>query len=132
MARVVKELGPVVGLAAVAGAGLAVVVLLVNGNWFEGFLALVLLGGFAASVLIRSNARHRPAKATPDPFARDVFSFDTMNIARVRVAGVGGFGLVLVAATVALQYEITTAAVAIGLIGGAMLGGMKILARRRH
>ena len=98
----------------------------------EGVLVLVLLGGLAASVLIRSMTRHRSEEATPDPFARDVFSFDTMNIAHVRVAGVGGFCLVLVAATVALQYEITTAVVGIGLIGGAILGGARILARRRH
>jgi hypothetical protein len=133
MTRAFRDVGLVVGLAAVAVAGLAAVaLLLVDGRWFEGVLVVGLLGGVVMAVLIRSNARHRSARATPDPFARDVFSFDTMNIAHVRVAGVGGLCLILVAATVALQYQITTAAVGIGVIGGAVVGGALIVARRRR
>ncbi len=68
-----------------------------------------------------------------DPFARDVFSTDTVNIAHVRVAGVGGAGLVLAAMAVAAQYQLTAVAVTLGLCGGLIWAAAVILYRRvRH
>ena len=40
-----------------------------------------------------------------------MFSTDTVNIAHVRVAGVGGAGLVLAAMAVAAQYQLTAVVV---------------------
>ena len=126
-----RGIGVVAGVVAVAAVGLIALSLAYQGN-FEGFLIVVPIGGLGVALLIRSTARRLPPQAAPDPFARAAFSTDTLNFAHVRVAGVGGFCLVLAVVTVALQYQITTAAVVLGLVGGALLGITLIRTRRRH
>jgi hypothetical protein len=119
------------GLAAVVLFGLVGIALFYSGN-FEAFFVVVLLGGSTSAFLLRgTKLSGRPSVAVPDPFARDAFSTDTVNIAHVRVAGVGGLALVLVSALVVLQYPLLAAAVTAGLVGG-ILGGGSLILYRKH
>ena len=116
-------------------AAIATLIYLVIGlftNALGGFVLPALAGGLAlAFVLVRWNRRH-PARADmTDPFARDAFSSDPINFAHVRVAGVGGAGLLLVVALVALEYDLTAFAVAAGLVGG-LIGGTALVVYRRR
>jgi hypothetical protein len=132
-ARVHLVVAMVVGLAVALASGLGAAALVVGG-YFEGFLAFGLLGGSAiASVLLWAHTL-TPASnvAVRDPFARDRFTTDIVNVAHIRVAGVGGFGLVIIAAIVALQFELITAAMIAGIVGGIALGLCLIAYRRLH
>lgn len=53
-----------------------------------------------------------------------------MNMPRVRVAGIGGAGLVLVAALVALQYQLISAVIVAGAVGGGLAALLMIVSRR--
>lgn len=89
-------------------------------------------GALVATLLLMADARHGHASRVVDRFERDDVG-GTINISRVRVAGIGGLGLVLAAGGVALQYELTTAAIAAGLVGGVCLGVLLIAFRKpRH
>jgi hypothetical protein len=98
-------------------------------GWFVG----IGLGGGAlmAAVMLRASRHGRQRLATPDAFARDPLSTDVINVNRIRVAGIGGLGLVIVAAAVALQYDLAALVVGLGLIGGATGALLLILYRRR-
>jgi hypothetical protein len=104
-----------------------------RGNFFEMFLAVTFLGGiWLALLLARAHSKRPSTEISPDPFARDAFSTDTLNFAHVRVAGVGGLGLVLVAALMAFEYQLVAVAVVAGLMGGALLGCALIVAHRHR
>jgi hypothetical protein len=66
-----------------------------------------------------------------DPFAGDPVALDPMNMSHVRVAGLGGLGLVLVAVGVAFQFRLVGVSLALGLAGG-MMGGLALIWYRRH
>jgi hypothetical protein len=57
---------------------------------------------------------------------------DVINVSAVRVAGVGGLGLVFIALLVGWQYPLILATMIAGLVGGAVAAGMVIAYRRRH
>lgn len=97
-----------------------------------GFLLLTVVGGGALSAGFSWANRRRTSNAVPDQFARDAFSTDTLNFAHVRVAGVGGLGLVLVAAATALDVALVGAVLAAGLTGGVLTAVVVILYRRRN
>src|SRR6187401_2249785 len=70
-------------------------------NALGPFVFTTLAGGvLTAMVLVGVNRRY-PASRAVDPFARDAFSTDTLNFAHVRVAGVGGAGLLVIVAILA-------------------------------
>jgi hypothetical protein len=97
-----------------------------------GFLILTVLGGAAAGCALFLTNRFRRAPASvPDSFARDAFSTDTVNFAHVRVAGVGGVGLMIVALAMALDFALVGAVLLTGLIGGVAAAVVVILWRRR-
>ena len=56
---------------------------------------------------------------------------DLIDVSRIRVAGLGGAGLTLMAVIAALQSPLTTAALVVSLIGGA-LGAVIVILHRRH
>jgi ABC-type Fe3+-siderophore transport system permease subunit len=87
-------------------------------------------GGLTAAMLLAFGSRRRAA-FRPDSFERGR-PFDVMNISSVRVAGVGGAGLLVAAAVVALQFQLTTVAVVAGFVGGAIAGVVMIVARHHH
>ena len=55
-----------------------------------------------------------------------------MNMASLRVAGVGGIGLVAVALVIASQYQMISGTLTMGAIGGLVGGCAVILYRRRR
>ena len=89
-------------------------------------------GALVALLIFRTAAKGSHHLVTPDPFARDALRVDTLNYAHIRVAGLGGAGLVLASAAVALQYQLTTAVVTLGLLGGVIGGVATILVRKRR
>ncbi|MCC7008951.1 MAG: hypothetical protein IT184_09060 [Acidobacteria bacterium] len=98
--------------------------------------ALFLIGpiGGAAGALVAAafRAGWSPSRlVVPDPFARDFRLLDVVNIAHVRVAGVGGLGLVMAAAVVVVQYRLLTAAYLAGFVGG-LLGALLLIVLRRR
>jgi hypothetical protein len=97
---------------------------------FEAFLVAVALGGILLAALRFAFARGRTPARLSDPFARDMFSTDVINIAHIRVAGIGGAGLVLAAMLAALEYQLTTIALALGICGG-VLGALAVILTRR-
>jgi hypothetical protein len=91
------------------------------------------LGGILMAALRFGFARSRSPVTVFDPFARETFATDTINFAHVRVAGLGGAGLVLAAMVAALEFQLTTVALGLGLCGGILGGTTVILFRRwRH
>ena len=92
-----------------------------------------LAGGAGIALLIfRAPAQRSNVPVTPDPFAGNGIGLDPLNYAHIRVAGLGGAGLVVAAAAVALQYQLTAAAVALGLVGGLTGGVGAVVVRRRR
>ena len=97
-----------------------------------GFLLLTVAGGIVLSAAFAwANRRGRASTNVPDQFARDAFSTDTLNFAHVRVAGVGGLGLVLVGVAIALDFALVGAVLGAGLAGGVVAAVAVILYRRR-
>ena len=128
----VRSLALACGVSAMVVGAAAAAALVVNG-FIEGVLVASLLGGALVAFFLRwTSAGHLPSAAVPDPFKRDMFSADVVNIAHIRVAGVGGLCLVIVAAAVALEFELITAAMVIGLVGGFVTGVSLIAYRRQH
>jgi hypothetical protein len=95
------------------------------------FLLFMVGGGLVIAILLVFGSRAR-RRSTDDPFAGTAFSTDTINFAHVRVAGVGGAGLVLASVGVALQYSLTTVVLASGLVGGLALALILIRLRQRR
>jgi hypothetical protein len=126
-----RRLALALGLAMIVLTAYSATVLVVHDE-FAGFLAVSLLGGVATALVLAGTNRHRPRPAAADPFARDVFTADIVNIAHVRVAGLGGLGLVLVSVFVTFQYQLVAASVIAGLAGGLVYAGALILYRARR
>jgi hypothetical protein len=97
-------------------------------------LAIVLvpgfLGGVALAIVFIRLQQRRQNEPEPDAF-RDAPSADVINIARIRVAGIGGLGLVAMALTVAWFVPPIRLALVVGLALGVVFGGVLILSRRR-
>jgi len=55
---------------------------------------------------------------------------DVIDISGIRVAGIGGLGLVFLAFVVGTQYPLILATLVVGLVGGAVSALAVILARR--
>ena len=87
-----------------------------------------LVGGLAIAVLF---LRQRRAGRGTDPFSRDGRSTDVINMAHVRVAGVGGLGLVAMATLVALYVPAIRVAILLGLVLGGVFAAGLIAWRRR-
>ena len=102
---------------------------------FSPFALIVIpgvIGGLIAAVILWRRGRHAPPSGpVRDVFGSDVSSTDVINFATIRVAGVGGLGVVIVALAVALQYQRVGLALAIGLAGGALAAGLLIVRRRQ-
>jgi hypothetical protein len=116
----------VVGIVVVAS-GLAVA----SFDTAIGLLIPIALGGGAvvAAALLLSDSRDGHAGLAVDRFGRDRIDI-IMNVSRVRVTGIGGAGLVVVAAVVALQYQLLSAVIAAGAVGGGVAALVLIVSRR--
>jgi hypothetical protein len=88
-----------------------------------------LIGGAAIAIFIALQ-RRRSGERTSDRFSDDP-STDVINMARIRVAGVGGLGLIAMAAVVAWFVPRIGQTLLIGLVLGVVLAGVLILRRWR-
>ncbi len=89
-----------------------------------------LLGGIVlALIFIRlQRSQHRSADAA---FRDEPLSTDVINMSRIRVAGVGGLGMVAMALAVAWAVPRIGQVLLVGLILGGALAGLLIAWRRR-
>jgi hypothetical protein len=95
------------------------------------FVALGLAGGvLIAAALIATQSRSRDAIPSRDSFAGR--GHNLIDISSLRVAGLGGLGLVILSGVVALQFERIGATLIAGAIGGTVAAVVMILHRRRH
>ena len=99
-----------------------------------GFLVIPgLLGGVIAGlVMVR---RHRFGSQPPTfvpPSEGIVSPTDVINAAHIRVAGVGGLGLVAMSAVIAIALPRVGTAVLLGLVGGAIAALLIVKYREKH
>jgi len=71
-----------------------------------------------------------PVLADRDPFEQDTSS-DVINMARIRVAGVGGLGMVVVALAMAWVFPRIGQSLLIGMAGGVVVSAFIIMRRRQ-
>ena len=83
-----------------------------------------------ALLLARSHPGPGPGSASV-AFDREPLSTDVINMAHIRVAGIGGLGFVAMAAVVAIYIPSIRASLAIGLALGVLFGVGLIVWRRR-
>ncbi len=97
------------------------------------FLLLVGLGGGlgAAIMIARGRKEHQAPLTVPDAFARDRPDWP-INYSRLRVAGLGGLGMVVVAAAMALTILRIGVSLGLGLVGGFLIALALIPYRRSH
>jgi hypothetical protein len=94
---------------------------------FFGTLALV-AGAIALLFRTRLPGAQRYSS---DPFASEVQSTDVINFARLRVAGLGGLGLVVVCLGIAIALPRIGQTMALAAIGGALVA-FGVIRRRRE
>jgi hypothetical protein len=97
------------------------------------FLLLVGLGGGigAAIMIARGRREHQAPLSVPDAFARNQPE-GILNVSRIRVAGIGGLGMVVVAAAMALTIPRIGVSLGLGLVGGFLIALALIPYRRAH
>lgn len=94
-------------------------------------LLLVLVPGVIGGLVVALVAfRLRGPHSSVDPFRNVPPSTDTINMARIRVDGIGGLGLVAMAVTVAWFVPRIRQHVLLGLGLGLLLAVVLVLARR--
>jgi len=102
-----------------------------------GFTLIALAGGFAIGTILLLATRRRGPYTSTDPVPRhdpgaEWPPADVINMSSIRVAGVGGLGLVAMAAAVALDLPRIGAVLTIALTGGVAMALAVILYRRRR
>jgi hypothetical protein len=95
-------------------------------------LTIPVVGGvLAAAFLILSRRSGLGAsQVRPDPFEHS--NTDVINVSRIRVAGVGGIGLMIVSAAMAMTFPRIGWSVVVSAIAGVALGITWIVMRREH
>ena len=88
------------------------------------------LGGLVIALLVSWRQRRSSAPSVVQPFRRGEFSTDVINVSSIKVAGVGGLGLVAMAAAVALDVPRIGQTIAIGLAFGVVIAAITIYRRR--
>lgn len=91
-----------------------------------GFLGGLAFAGVAVLLHRRSSRPSLDLPYRPDPISRDM-----INMASIKVAGVGGLGLVAMAAAIALDVPRIAQSMAVGIALGAIGAAIVILRRRR-
>jgi len=100
----------------------------------ETLAILLAIGVIGGAIIALIAARLHTALGGPtgaDPFVRRPLSTDVINMANIKVAGIGGLGFVVVCAVVALTIPPVGISVATGFVLGALLALVWIY-RRRH
>jgi hypothetical protein len=95
-------------------------------------VTIVIVPGFIGGLLVALVfARLNSRSDASDPFTAERPSTDIINMARIRVAGIGGLGLVAMAGVVAFSIPRIRQSMAIALGLGALLGAVLVLWRRQ-
>src|SRR5262245_24934880 len=79
-----------------------------------GWLVLPTLVGGAITAGVLFRLRSRPAPATDDVLAHGTPGSQIMNMSSIRVSGLGGLGLVIVALTMVFEFPLVRAVVLAG------------------
>lgn len=95
------------------------------------YLTVALVGGLLVA-LVLARVSKRWGGPVRDVLSSDTASTDVINMAHIKVAGVGGFGLVIVALATGLDVPEIGQAVLLGFTLGAMLAVGLIAWRRRR
>ena len=91
------------------------------------------LGGLVLAIfVILSNRRQHRVSSVILPYRPERLSTDVINMASIKVAGVGGLGLVAMAAAVALDVPQIGQSIAVGLTFGAIMAAIMIFRARRN
>ena len=89
-----------------------------------------LIGGALFALAFFLMNRRPQADGVAIPFRREPLSTDIINAASIKVAGIGGLGLVAMAATVALNIPRIFETVTLGLVLGTVAATIMIIRRR--
>jgi len=116
-------------------AGLVLLTLLMVFYSPFGFLIVpAILGGSVAALLMLR--RHRfgsqPPTSLPPGLGDEVYPTDMINMARIRVSGIGGLGMVAMSAAVAFFVPPIRTAMIVAIIGGTIAAVAVVLYRRRR
>jgi len=95
-------------------------------------VALGLIGGGAIALLVIKLRMHLGGPTGADVFVNKPLSTDVINMASIKVAGVGGFGMVVVSALVALTIPAVGVSVGTGLVTGTLMALFLIRRRQRN
>lgn len=88
------------------------------------------LGGLVIALFVFWRQRRDSAPSVVQPFRRGEFSTDVINMSSIKVAGVGGLGLVAMAAAVALDVPRIGQTITLGLLLGGVIAAITIYRRR--
>lgn len=94
-------------------------------------LALGVIGGSVFALLAALLHVRLPGPAGAEQFVRRQLSTDVINMANIKVAGIGGLGLVALCAIIALTIPSIGISVATGLVTGSLLALVWIYRRRQ-
>lgn len=87
-------------------------------------------GALFALAFFLLNRRDAHADAVAVPYRSEPLSTDIINASSIKVAGIGGLGLVAMAATVALNIPRIFETVTLGLVLGTVAAAIMIVRRR--
>jgi hypothetical protein len=99
-------------------------------DWMTVLVVPGLVGGLVLGIALLALHR-RPGTDVAAAAASEPVSTDFINMAHIRVSGVGGLGLVATALAVGIYIPELRWALAIGLVLGILLAALLILRRRR-
>ena len=88
------------------------------------------VGGVVIALVVLGLNRRAHARAASGPFTNEPLSTDVINMASIRVAGIGGLGLVAMATVVAFALPSIGQSLAIGLVLGGVIAASLILWRQ--
>jgi hypothetical protein len=94
-------------------------------------VGLGLVGGFVIALLIIKLHGHLRGPSSAEAFVHRPLSTDVINMASIKVAGIGGLGMVFVSALVALTIPAVGLSVGTGLVTGIVMALFLIRRRRR-
>jgi hypothetical protein len=101
-------------------------------EWLAILMVPAAVGGLVLGILLIRFSRRTPPATTTDVFNAERLSSDVINASRIRVAGVGGLGLVAMALAVAIGVPGVGVPLAVGGALGVVLAAVLIVRNRRN
>jgi hypothetical protein len=110
------------------------VVMAIGGDAFGSVLIVFVAGAAIGGLLMMTFVRHTdpvPPISAPDSFQRDDLRIQVIDVSRIRVAGLGGLGLMVMAIALGFVIPRIGVSLALGLAGGFLIS-FAIASYRRH